>query len=85
MSDIPAGMVRRNAEIRFSAHPATDPQVPRPARRRRRGLRIVLVTLASFVVLIGAVTAGGYFYLSGVHGGWTQRGANSNVRHFQSE
>ena len=40
----------------------------RPARRRRRGLRIALVTLASFVVLIGAVAAGGYFYLNHLAG-----------------
>ncbi len=34
----------------------------------RRGLRIALVTLASFVVLIGAVAAGGYFYLNHLAG-----------------
>jgi LCP family protein required for cell wall assembly len=32
--------------------------------RRRRGLRIALVATASFVVLIGAVAAGGYLYVN---------------------
>jgi LCP family protein required for cell wall assembly len=40
----------------------------RPARRRRRGLRIALVTMASFVVLVGAIAAGGYFYVNHLAG-----------------
>ncbi len=32
--------------------------------RRRRGLRIALISMASFVVLIGAVAAGGYAYVN---------------------
>ena len=39
-----------------------------PPRRRRRGLRIALVTMASFVVLIGAVAVGGYAYLNHLAG-----------------
>jgi LCP family protein required for cell wall assembly len=37
-----------------------ESQVPEPARRKRRGLRITLVSLASLVVFLGAVAAGGY-------------------------
>jgi LCP family protein required for cell wall assembly len=39
-----------------------------PVRRKRRGLRIALVTMASFVVLVGAVAAGGYAYLNHLAG-----------------
>lgn len=40
-----------------------------PSRKGpRRGLRIALVTLASLVVLIGGVAAGGYFYLNHLAG-----------------
>ena len=39
----------------------------RPARPRR-GLRIALVTLASFVVLLGAAAAGGYAYVNHLAG-----------------
>ena len=46
----------------------SGPGQERPARRRRRGLRIALVTMASFVVLVGAVAAGGYFYLNHLAG-----------------
>ena len=35
-----------------------------PPRRRRRGLRIALVSLTSLVVLIGAVAVGGYVYIN---------------------
>ena len=37
-----------------------DPAEARQRPRRRRGLRIALISMASFVVLIGAVAAGGY-------------------------
>jgi LCP family protein required for cell wall assembly len=36
--------------------------------RRRRGLRIALISMASFVVLIGAVAAGGYAYVNHLAG-----------------
>ena len=37
---------------------------PGPPIRRRRGLRIVLLSLASVVVLLGIVVAGGYAYVN---------------------
>ena len=37
-----------------------ESQVPEPAPRKRRGLRITLVSLASLVVFLGAVAVGGY-------------------------
>ncbi len=36
--------------------------------RRRRGLRIALISMASFVVLIGAVAAGGYAFVNHLAG-----------------
>lgn len=45
----------------------TDPPErpdPGPPIRRRRGLRIVLLSLASVVVLLGMVVAGGYAYVN---------------------
>ena len=67
MSDIPS---RNGPDDGASIGPGLDAALPqeRPARRRRRGLRIALVTLASFVVLIGGVAAGGYFYLNHLAG-----------------
>ena len=44
------------------------PEQERPARHKRRGLRIALLTAASLVVLAGAVTAGGYAYLNHLAG-----------------
>ena len=44
------------------------PQSGQGDRRKRRGLRIALVSLASFVVLIGAVAAGGYAFLNHLAG-----------------
>jgi LCP family protein required for cell wall assembly len=41
---------------------------PRKPARRRRGLRIVLISLGSLVVLLGAVVAGGYAYVNHVAG-----------------
>jgi LCP family protein required for cell wall assembly len=52
----------------MSGGPAADPQEPRPGRRRRRGLRIALVTIASFVVLIAAVAVGGFAYVNHLAG-----------------
>ena len=46
----------------------SGPGQERPARRRRRGLRIALVTMASFVILVGVVAAGGYFYVNHLAG-----------------
>ena len=45
-----------------------DPGEVRPRPRRPRGLRIALISMASFVVLIGAVAAGGYAYLNHMAG-----------------
>jgi LCP family protein required for cell wall assembly len=39
-----------------------------PTRHRRRRLRIALVSLASFVVLVGGVVAGGYAYVNHLAG-----------------
>jgi LCP family protein required for cell wall assembly len=39
-----------------------------PAKRRRRGLRITLLSLASVIVLIGAVAAGSFAYFNHVVG-----------------
>ena len=39
------------------------------SRPKRRGMRIVLVSLTSLVVLIGAVAVGGYPYLDHLVGG----------------
>jgi LCP family protein required for cell wall assembly len=43
-----------------------------PAKRRRRGLRITLLSLASLIVLIGAVAAGSFAYLNHVAGSITR-------------
>jgi LCP family protein required for cell wall assembly len=40
----------------------------RPTQRRRRGLRIALVSLTSLVVLVGAVAAGGYVFMNHMAG-----------------
>jgi LCP family protein required for cell wall assembly len=48
---------------------APDGGEERPARRRRRGLRIALVSLTSLVVLVGAVAAGGYVFVNHMAGG----------------
>ncbi len=40
----------------------------RPTQRRRRGLRIALVSLTSFVVLVGAVAIGGYVFVNHLAG-----------------
>jgi len=39
-----------------------------PAKRRRRGLRITLLSLASVIVLLGAVVAGSFAYINHVVG-----------------
>ena len=44
-----------------------QPRGRRPARPRR-GLRIALVSLASFVVLLGAAAVGGYAYVNHLAG-----------------
>jgi LCP family protein required for cell wall assembly len=47
----------------------TDGRTPgRVSRRKHRGLRITLVSLASFVVLVGAIAAGGYAFLNHLTG-----------------
>ena len=65
MSDIPSWNDPAGGEDSVGRAPAAaDPAEPRPARRKRRGLRIALVTMASLVVLIGGVVVGGYAYLN---------------------
>ena len=68
MSDIPSWNDPAGREDSVGPDPVTGPVEPRPARRKRRGLRIALVTMASFVVLIGAVAAGGYAYVNHLAG-----------------
>jgi LCP family protein required for cell wall assembly len=68
MSDIPSWNDPAGRGDSVGPNPVTDPVESRPARRKRRGLRIALVTMASFVVLIGAVAAGGYAYINHVAG-----------------
>ena len=43
---------------------SAESQVPGPASRKRRGLRIALVSLASLVVFLGAVAVGGYVFVN---------------------
>jgi len=67
MSDMPS----RNAPddgISIGPSQSSGPESEQPARRRRRGLRIALVTMASLVVLIGGVVAGGYVYVNHMAG-----------------
>ena len=53
----------------FAGPGSLAPHEPaQPAPRRRRRLRIALVSLASFVVLIGGVVAGGYAYVNHLAG-----------------
>jgi LCP family protein required for cell wall assembly len=68
MSDIPSWNDPAERGDSMGPGPATDPVESRPARHKRRGLRIALVTMASFVVLIGAVAAGGYAYVNHLAG-----------------
>ena len=46
-----------------------ESQVPEPAPRKRRGLRITLVSLASLVVFLGAVAVGAYLLVNHLAGG----------------
>jgi len=64
MSDIPSWNDPAGHGDSAGPGPAAEPVESRPARRKRRGLRIALVVMASFVVLIGAVAAGGYAYVN---------------------
>ena len=45
-----------------------ESQVPEPAPRKRRGLRITLVSLASLVVFLGAVAVGAYLLVNHLAG-----------------
>ena len=67
MSDLPS----ENApDDGIPAGPGQDagPEEVRPPRRRRRGLRIALVSAASLVIFLGAVVAGGYAYVNHLAG-----------------
>ncbi|MCW2906822.1 MAG: LytR family transcriptional regulator [Actinomycetia bacterium] len=68
MSDIPSWNGPGDRGDSVSPDPAASVPEERPSRRKRRGLRIALVTMASFVVLIGAVAAGGYAYVNHLAG-----------------
>ena len=61
--DDPAGLDDFGGPGSLAPHEPT-----RPARHRRRRLRIALVSLASFVVLVGGVVAGGYAYVNHLAG-----------------
>ncbi len=67
MSDLPS---RNTPDDGISAGPGQDagPEQGRAPRRRRRGLRIALVSAASLVVFLGAVVAGGYAYVNHLAG-----------------
>ena len=67
MSDMPSRDAPDDG-ISIGPRHGTGPEPEQPARRRRRGLRIALVTMASFVVLVGAVAAGGYAYVNHLAG-----------------
>jgi LCP family protein required for cell wall assembly len=64
MSDIPSW----NDPAARGDSMGLGPAEPRPAQRKRRGLRIALVTMASFVVLAGVVVAGGYAFVNHMAG-----------------
>ena len=68
MSDIPSWNGPADRRDSVSPDPAASVPEERPTRRKRRGLRIALVTMASFVVLVGAVAAGGYAYVNHLAG-----------------
>jgi len=55
-------------EPRSRGQGSAESQVPRPASRKRRGLRIALVSLASSVVFLGAVAVGGYVFVNHLAG-----------------
>jgi LCP family protein required for cell wall assembly len=61
MSDIPG---RDIPDGGTSIGTDAGPEQEQPPRRRRRGLRIALVTVSSFVVLAGAIAVGGYAYVN---------------------
>ena len=67
MSDTPI-RIDPDKGISIGAGPDAGLEHEPPARRKRRGLRIALAITASFVVLIGAVAAGGYAYLNHMAG-----------------
>ena len=63
MSDMPSGDTPGDGIVIGASQSAGQAQGHSP-RRRRRGLRIALVTMASLVVLIGGVVVGGYAYVN---------------------
>jgi LCP family protein required for cell wall assembly len=70
MSDTSGQNVTVDPDHLGGQNPA-ESQVPEPAPRKRRGLRIVLISLASVVVFLGAVAVGVYLLVnhleSGIH------------------
>jgi LCP family protein required for cell wall assembly len=68
MSDMPGRNAPAARGDSVGADPVAGTGEKPPARRKRRGLRIALVTMASFVVLIGGVAAGGYAYINHLAG-----------------
>src|ERR1700727_2087063 len=63
MSDI-SGQNSPDDGITIGAGQGAGLEQEQPLRRRRRGLRIALVTVSAFVVLVGAVAVGGYAYVN---------------------
>lgn len=59
MSDMPSRNIPDDG-ISIGPGQGTDPEQEQPPRRRRRGLRIALVSAASLVVFLGAVVVGGF-------------------------
>jgi len=47
---------------------SADRKSAQPDRPRRRGLRVVLISVASFAVFLGAVAAGGYLFINHMTG-----------------
>jgi LCP family protein required for cell wall assembly len=68
MSDISGRNAPADQDDSMSPSRAAGSGEERPIRRRRRGLRIALLSLTSLVVLVGAVAAGGYVYVNHMAG-----------------
>jgi LCP family protein required for cell wall assembly len=64
MSDITGQPEPAGPEDSLNPGAASAERMEPVNRRKRRGLRIALVSLASFVLLVGAVAGGGFLYLN---------------------